>query len=139
MSASHSELMIGVSGIRGVVGTALSPGKALAFVQAYATWLKRHTDRPKVLLARDTRPTGEMMRHAVLSGLLASGCEVVDLDIVATPTLQLSIPRLKADGAICITASHNPVEWNALKFFQPNGMYIDKAMGADVLEIYHAR
>jgi phosphomannomutase len=58
---------------------------------------------------------------------------------VATPTLQLSIPRLEADGAICITASHNPVEWNALKFFQPNGMYIDKAMGADVLEIYHAR
>jgi phosphomannomutase len=131
--------MIGVSGIRGVVGAALSPGKALAFVQAYATWLKRHTERPKVLLARDTRPTGEMMRHAVLSGLLASGCEVIDLDIVATPTLQLSIPRLEADGAICITASHNPVEWNALKFFQPNGMYIDKAMGADVLEIYHAR
>jgi phosphomannomutase len=131
--------MIGVSGIRGVVGTALSPGKALAFVQAYATWLKRHNDHPKVLLARDTRPTGEMMRHAVLSGLLASGCEVIDLDIVATPTLQLSIPRLEADGAICITASHNPVEWNALKFFQPNGMYIDKAMGADVLEIYHAR
>jgi phosphomannomutase len=64
---------------------------------------------------------------------------VIDLDIVTTPTLQLSIPRLKADGAICITASHNPVEWNALKFFQPNGMYIDKAMGADVLEIYHAR
>lgn len=139
MSASHPDLMIGVSGIRGVVGAALSPGKALAFVQAYATWLKRHNDRPKVLLARDTRPTGEMMRHTVLSGLLASGCEVVDLDIVATPTLQLSIPRLKADGAICITASHNPVEWNALKFFQPNGMYIDKAMGADVLEIYHAR
>lgn len=139
MSTTHSELMIGVSGIRGVVGTALSPGKALAFVQAYATWLKRHNEHPKVLLARDTRPTGEMMRHAVLSGLLASGCEVIDLDIVATPTLQLSIPRLKADGAICITASHNPVEWNALKFFQPNGMYIDKAMGADVLEIYHAR
>jgi phosphomannomutase len=131
--------MIGVSGIRGVVGAALSPGKALAFVQAYATWLKRHNDRPKVLLARDTRPTGEMMRHAVLSGLLASGCEVIDLDIVSTPTLQLSIPRLEAAGAICITASHNPVEWNALKFFQPNGMYIDKAMGADVLEIYHAR
>lgn len=139
MSAAHSELMIGVSGIRGVIGSAFSPGTALDFVQAYATWLKRHKDQPKVLLARDTRPSGEMMRHAVLAGLLASGCEVVDLDIVSTPTLQLSIPRLKADGAICITASHNPVEWNALKFFQPSGMYIDKGMGAEVLEIYHAR
>jgi len=131
--------MTGVSGIRGVIGVAFTPGKALNFVQAYATWLKQKSDRPKVLLARDTRPSGEMMRHAVLAGLLASGCEVLDLDIVATPTLQLSIPRLKADGAICITASHNPVEWNALKFFQPSGMYLDKGMGAEVLGIYKSQ
>lgn len=137
--------MIGVSGIRGIIGTGFSPGMALDFVQAYAAWLKkewRTTDekpRPKVLLARDTRPSGEMMKHAVLAGLIGSGCEIIDLGIVSTPTLQMAIPRLQADGAICITASHNPVEWNALKFFQPNGMYLDKAQGAEVLKIYDSK
>lgn len=132
--------MIGVSGIRGVIGTGFSPGMALDFVQAYASWLKKDgAQKPKVLLARDTRPSGEMMRHAVLAGLIGSGCEVIDLGIVSTPTLQLAIPKLRADGAICITASHNPVEWNALKFFQSNGMYLDKAMGTAVLDLHKSK
>jgi phosphomannomutase len=141
VTASHSpSLMIGVSGIRGVIGSALTPGNALDFVQAYAAWLKsKGSLHPKVLLARDTRPSGEMMRHAVLAGLIGSGCRVVDLGIVATPTLQLAIPHHQADGAICITASHNPIEWNALKFFQPNGMYLDKAMGTKVIELYESK
>lgn len=132
--------MISVSGIRGIIGSALSPGNALDFVQAYATWLKSQgNDKPVVLLARDTRPSGEMMRHAVLAGLIGSGCRIIDLGIVATPTLQLAIPHHKADGAICITASHNPVEWNALKFFQPSGMYLDKEQGTKVIDIYNAK
>jgi len=141
VSQSHaSALMISVSGIRGIIGSALSPGNALDFVQAYAAWLKsKDIAKPVVLLARDTRPSGEMMRHAVLAGLIGSGCRVIDLGIVATPTLQLAIPYHQADGAICITASHNPVEWNALKFFQPNGMYLDKAMGTQVIDIYNAK
>jgi phosphomannomutase len=129
--------MISVSGIRGVVGSALSPGMALDFVQSYAAFLKKNSVKPLVLLARDTRPSGEMMRHAVLAGLIGAGCRVLDLGIVSTPTLQLSIPFHKADGAICITASHNPVEWNALKFFQPSGMYLDKAQGNEVIRIYN--
>jgi phosphomannomutase len=131
--------MIGVSGIRGVIGTGFSPGMALDFVQAYAAWLKQKNEKPRVLLARDTRPSGEMIKHAVLAGLIGSGCEIIDLGIVSTPTLQLAIPQTKADGAICITASHNPVEWNALKFFQPNGMYLDKAMGTEVLRLYDSK
>jgi phosphomannomutase len=137
--------MIGVSGIRGVIGTGFSPGMALDFVQAYAAWLKGNpkpetrNPKPKVLLARDTRPSGEMMKHAVLAGLIGSGCEIIDLGIVSTPTLQLAVPRLGADGAICITASHNPVEWNALKFFQPNGMYLDKKQGGEVLKLYESK
>ena len=136
--SSSSALMIGVSGIRGVIGAGFTPGMALDFVQAYAAWLKTNSNnvKPKVLLARDTRPSGEMMKHAVLAGLIGSGCEIIDLGIVSTPTLQLAIPRLQADGAICITASHNPVEWNALKFFQSNGMYLDKAMGTNVLQLW---
>ena len=132
--------MIGVSGIRGVVGDEFTPGMALDFVQAYVAWLKsRGLQRPQVLLARDTRPSGEMMRHAVLAGLLGGGCRIVELGVVTTPTLQLAIPHHGADGAICITASHNPVEWNALKFFQPNGMYLDKEMGQQVVDFYHAK
>jgi phosphomannomutase len=80
-----------------------------------------------------------MMLHAVMAGLIGSGCKVIDLGIVATPTLQLAIPQLQADGAICITASHNPIEWNALKFFQPSGMYLDKEMGGEVIRLYHAK
>lgn len=143
MSNSHSSaLMIGVSGIRGVIGAGFSPGMALDFVQAYAAWVKSQSEpgkKPRVLLARDTRPSGEMMKHAVLAGLLGSGCEIIDLGIVTTPTLQLAIPKLQADGAICITASHNPVEWNALKFFQPNGMYLDKAQGQAVLDLHTSK
>ena len=136
--SSSSALMIGVSGIRGVIGKGFTPGMALDFVQAYAAWLKTNSgkEKPRVLLARDTRPSGEMMKHAVLAGLLGSGVEILDLGVVSTPTMQLAIPRLQADGAICITASHNPVEWNALKFFQSNGMYLDKAMGTEVLRLW---
>lgn len=138
---SHStELMIGVSGIRGVVGSALTPGIALDFVQAYASWLKdQGQSTPVVVLASDTRPSGEMMRHAVLAGLMAAGCRVIDLGIVTTPTLQLAIVHHKADGGVCITASHNPVEWNALKFFQPNGMYLLKDQGQHVINRFGAK
>jgi phosphomannomutase len=145
VSENHSEsysteLMIGVSGIRGVVGSALTPAIALDFVQAYAAWLKEQgQSTPTVVLARDTRPTGEMMRHAVLAGLMAAGCRVIDLGIVTTPTLQLAIVHHGAHGGVCITASHNPVEWNALKFFQPNGMYLLKDQGNKVIERYHAK
>lgn len=139
MSSPSSDLMISVSGVRGVVGAALTPTVALEFVQAYAAYLQRTNPHPIVLLARDTRPTGEMMRHAALSALLAGGCHVVDFGVVSTPTLQYAIPRLQADGAICITASHNPVEWNALKFFQPSGMYLDKEQGGEVIRLFGAK
>lgn len=139
MSSSSPALMISVSGIRGVIGSAFTPGMALDFVQAYASTLKQSNPKPLVLLARDTRPSGDMMRHAALAGLMAAGCRVKDLGVVSTPTLQYAIPREGADGAICITASHNPVEWNALKFFQPSGMYLDKEMGQGVIELFEKK
>jgi phosphomannomutase len=132
--------MKGVSGIRGVVGRGMTPQVALDFTSAFATYLRRQGHvHPRVLLARDTRPTGEMMRHAVLAGLLAGGARVIELGVATTPTLQYAIPFHNADGAVCITASHNPVEWNALKFFQPNGMYLDKEQGGQVLALSDAR
>jgi phosphomannomutase len=71
-----------------------------------------------------------------LGALISGGCDVIDLGIVTTPTLQLAVPFHRAQGAVCITASHNPIEWNALKFFQPSGMYLDKAQGTEVLRRY---
>ena len=129
--------MVSVSGIRGVVGASLTPGVALDFVQSYVAYLRDTTAQPFVLLARDTRPTGEMVRHAALAGLLAGGARVRDLGVVSTPTLQYAINRLGAQGAICVTASHNPVEWNALKFFQPSGMYLDKEQGGEVIRRFN--
>ncbi len=140
LSQGSSELMVGVSGVRGVVGEALTPDVVMQFVQAYAHYLiAQGLNRPKVLVARDTRPTGQALHHIVKGALLTSGCDVVDLDIVTTPTLQLAVPFHNAHGAICITASHNPIEWNALKFFQPGGMYLDKTQGAQVIRCYEEK
>ena len=113
--------IVSVSGIRGVIGETLLPEEALRWALAYGTMVSGGT----VVLGRDTRPSGEMLRGAVLAGLLSTGCNVIDLGIVPTPTLQLAVQHWQADGAVAITASHNPAEWNALKFFEPSGMYLD--------------
>jgi phosphomannomutase len=116
-----SQPIVSVSGIRGVIGESLLPEEALRWALAYGTMVNGGT----VVLGRDTRPSGEMLRGAVLAGLLSTGCKVIDLGIVPTPTLQLAVQHWQADGAVAITASHNPAEWNALKFFEPSGMYLD--------------
>jgi phosphomannomutase len=77
-----------------------------------------------------------MVKHALLGGLLASGCEVLDVGVVATPTATLMIEQLNADGGVVITASHNPIEWNALKFFRPDGIYLNDQDGRELLTIW---
>jgi len=116
-----SKPIVSVSGIRGVIGESLLPEEALRWALAYGTMVNGGT----VVLGRDTRPSGEMLRGAVLAGLLSTGCKVIELGIVPTPTLQLAVQHWQADGAVALTASHNPAEWNALKFFEPSGMYLD--------------
>ncbi len=113
--------IVSVSGIRGIVGETLLPEEALRWSLAFGTMVNGGT----VVLGRDTRPSGEWLKGAALAGLLSAGCKVIDLGIVPTPTLQLAVQHWQADGAVAITASHNPVEWNALKFFEPSGMYLD--------------
>src|SRR6266566_5929790 len=97
-------LKIGITGVRGIVGETFTPEVAVAFAQAFATYL----DRGRILICRDTRPSGPMVRSAVVAGLLAAGCEVIDLGVCPTPSLQLAIAWLKADGGIAVTAGHNP-------------------------------
>ncbi len=126
-------LKIGITGVRGLVGETLTPELAVGFAQAFGTYL----DGGKVLICRDTRPSGPMIRAAVSAGLLAAGCEVVDLGICPTPSMQLAITWQQADGGIAITAGHNPMQWNALKFVRADGLYLNPTQAEELLDIFH--
>jgi len=126
-------LKISISGVRGVVGDSLTPALLVRFAESFGTYIGRGT----VVVGRDTRTSGEMVQHAVLAGLTSAGCQVVLLDVCPVPTLQLAVRRLGADGGIAITASHNPVEWNALKFIRADGCFLNYYQARELLDIYH--
>jgi phosphomannomutase len=126
-------LKISISGVRGVVGDSLTPTLLARFAQAFGTYAGSGT----IVVGRDTRTSGEMVRQAVFSGLLSSGCRVVDLDIVPVPTVQLAVRHRRAHGGIAITASNNPAEWNALKFIGPDGLFLGPGPARELLDIYH--
>jgi phosphomannomutase len=126
-------LKISISGVRGVVGESLTPTLLARFAQAFGTY----TGQGTVVIGRDTRTSGEMVRQAVVAGLLSSGCRVVDLDICPVPTVQLLVRARRARGGIAITASHNPAEWNALKFINSDGLFLADAQARQLLDIYH--
>ena len=133
---SNSEnLKITVSGVRGIVGDTLTPELLVNFSQAFGTYLKGG----RVILGRDTRPTGHMVKHCVLSGLISSGCNVTDIDICATPTVLMMVKMMKAAGGIIITASHNPVQWNALKFVNSEGVFLTETEIQKVIDIYTSK
>lgn len=117
------QLIVSVSGVRGIVGETLTPRVACDFGCAFAAFLagKGGAGRRKVVIGRDTRPSGPMIRNAVVAGLLAGGVDVVDLGVVTTPGVALMTRRLQADGGVMITASHNPSPYNGIKFLQPSG------------------
>jgi phosphomannomutase len=126
-------LKIGVSGIRGVVGEFLTPALAAAFAQAFGTYV----GAGKVVVGRDTRPSGEMIEHAVRCGLLAAGCEVVSVGVQPTPTIQVYVEAIGARGALAVTASHNPAEYNALKLFNQRGLFFNHYERGELLDLYH--
>jgi phosphomannomutase len=126
-------LKISISGVRGVVGESLTPTLLVRFAQAFGTYMGPGV----IVIGRDTRTSGEMVRQAVVAGLLSSGCRVVDLDICPVPTVQLLVRERRARGGIAITASHNPAEWNALKFINSAGLFLADAQARQLLDIYH--
>lgn len=126
-------LKIGITGVRGIVGETFTPEVAVGFAQAFATYL----DSGRVLVGRDTRSSGPMVRSAVVAGLLAAGCEVIDLGVCPTPSLQLAVGWLDAVGGISITAGHNPSHWNALKFVRADGLYLNPRQAEELLDVYH--
>ncbi|MCC6675959.1 MAG: phosphoglucosamine mutase [Phycisphaerales bacterium] len=110
-------LMLSVSGCRGVVGETLTPEIAVRFAGSFGAWLRARAGqrRARVVLARDGRAGGEMIKHAAMAGLLGAGCDVVDLGIAMTPTVGFATDMHRADGGMVLTASHNPQQWNGLK------------------------
>lgn len=126
-----SPLMRSISGVRGIVGESFSPEAIIHLGRAFGTYI----EGGRVVVGRDTRTSGEMVKHALLSGLLASGCPIVDLGVVATPTASLMIGECGAAGGIVISASHNPVEWNALKFFRADGIYLNPEQSAELFRV----
>ncbi len=137
-------LMISVSGVRGLVGTDLTPEVVARWAAAFGTWAGngiRDTGNGKrgrqvrIVLGRDARTSGPMFAAAAIAGLTSVGCDVVDVGLVATPTVQLAVEYHRAGGGIILTASHNPIEWNALKFVDSDGIFLDSAAGTRVREL----
>src|SRR5882757_9961683 len=128
------DLIVSVSGIRGIVGAGLTAEAAARFAAAFGAFSKGQ----KVLIGRDSRPSGEMLRHAVLAGLTGAGCTVEDIGIASTPTCGFAVRFLKAAGAVQITASHNPSPWNGLKMFGPDGAVLSAENGAVVRGLFEA-
>src|SRR4051812_35371738 len=126
-------LMISVSGIRGHVGTDLTPELVARYAAALGAWSQangRTGGRPVVVLGRDSRTSGPMFAQAAAAGLMSVGVDVIDLGMVPTPTVQLAVEHHHAGAGLILTASHNPIEWNALKFVGPDGIFLDAESGA---------
>ena len=135
-------LMVSVSGVRGLVGTDLTPEIVARWAAGFGTWAKDgrparpSARRPvKIVIGRDARTSGPMFARAAIAGLNSVGCDVIDVGLVATPTVQLAVEHHHAAGGIILTASHNPIEWNALKFVGPDGIFLDVVAGTRVREL----
>jgi phosphomannomutase len=127
--------VVSVSGIRGIVGESLDPAQVMALAGAHGATL---APGGTVILGRDSRPTGAMLAAACAAGLRGVGCTVIDIGVVPTPTVPIMIAHLGAQAGIQISASHNPVQWNALKFFNGDGRNVDQAQLDRVLATYNA-
>lgn len=127
--------MVGVSGVRGLVGIDLTPELVARYAAAFGSWARDGRSGRRaaaVVLGRDARTSGPMFALAAMAGLQSVGCDVIDIGLTSTPGAQLAVEHHHAAGGIVLTASHNPIEWNALKFIGPDGVFLDAAAGARV-------
>ena len=132
-------LIKSISGIRGTIGghtgDTLNPLDIVKFTSAYATFIRRTATSNKIVVGRDARISGEMVRSVVCGTLMGMGFDVIDIGFATTPTTELAVRWSGADGGIIITASHNPRQWNALKLLNNEGEFLTKADGNEVLDI----
>ncbi|MBP5276941.1 MAG: phosphoglucosamine mutase [Prevotella sp.] len=138
-------LIKSISGIRGTIGgptgDTLNPLDIVKFVTAYATFMAQRnpqTQKLKIVVGRDARISGEMVKNVVCGTLMGCGCDVINIGLATTPTTELAVRMSGADGGIIITASHNPRHWNALKLLNNEGEFLNKEEGNKVLEIAEA-
>lgn len=131
-------LIKSISGIRGTIGgppgDALTPVDVVKFAAAYGTWIKARNGK-KIIIGRDARLSGEMVSSLVSSTLQGLGLDVIDLGLSTTPTVEIAVPLEKAQGGIILTASHNPIQWNALKLLNEKGEFLSGADGAEILKL----
>jgi phosphomannomutase len=130
---SNDGLMVSVSGIRGRVGEALTPEVVARYAAAFGAWsAQRAGGDARIVVGRDSRVSGPMFHRATVAALQSVGCTVVDLGLTTTPTCQLAVEDHHAAGGLMISASHNPIEWNALKFIGSSGLFLEAAEGAEM-------
>jgi phosphomannomutase len=129
---ANEGLMVSVSGIRGRVGEGLTPEVVAKFAAGFGAWASRRGHSNNVVVGRDSRVSGPMFHRAVLSALQSVGCNVIDVGLTTTPTCQLAVEHHHAAGGLMISASHNPIEWNALKFIGPSGLFLENAEGVEM-------
>lgn len=132
-------LIKSISGIRGTIGgksgEALTPLDIVKFTAAYGTWMKTTSGKNTVVVGRDARISGEMVNNLVIGTLQGLGINVIDLGLSTTPTVEIAVPLEKAGGGIILTASHNPIQWNALKLLNDKGEFISAEEGATLLDL----
>lgn len=132
-------LIKSISGIRGTIGgqpgEALTPIDTVKFASAFGTWVVSNTDIRKVVIGRDARISGDMVSSLVTATLQGLGIDVIDLGLSTTPTVEMAVPYFGAGGGIIITASHNPINWNALKLLNDKGEFVSQENGLKILEI----
>ena len=129
-------LLATVSGIRGVFGDGLDPSVLTTYASAFGAWLQQQTERrPRVVVGRDGRISGDVCARLVTATLQASGCDVVDVGLATTPSVAMGVLKHEADGAIILSASHNPAEWNALKLLNRKSEFLSPEEGAEVLAL----
>jgi len=126
-------LIISVSGIRGIVGNGFSPDIIAKYAAAFGS-----ITNGNILIGRDTRKSGEMVKNAVVSGLISTGINVIDLGILPTPSILYNVKKTKANGGIAITASHNPIEWNAMKFISSSGIFLNNEEGKRLRAVFNS-
>jgi len=131
---ANEGLMVSVSGIRGRVGEVegLTPEVVVRYAGAFGAWATSRGKSKKIVVGRDSRVSGPMFHRIVLGALESVGCTVVDIDLTTTPTCQLAVEYHHAAGGLMISASHNPIEWNALKFIGPTGLFLEASEGTEM-------
>jgi phosphomannomutase len=131
---SEAGLMVSVSGIRGRVGEALTPEVVARYAAGFGAWARARGKSRSVVVGRDSRVSGPLFHRVVISALESVGCDPIDIGMAPTPTVQLAVEHHHAAGGLAITASHNPIEWNALKFIGPDGLFLASADAASMRE-----